>query len=68
MLAQTDLLGCLQRPEKDRRINDIRVETDRDFPLENIVFTPIEGYGWAPLGEGTLENDRLEFYLQLLSE
>ncbi|HJN72778.1 MAG TPA: hypothetical protein QGF58_02490 [Myxococcota bacterium] len=40
----------------------------KDFPLENIVFTPIEGYGWAPLGEGTLENDRLEFYLQLLSE
>lgn len=38
------------------------------FPLSNVVLTPIEGYGWVPLGEGTLTEDQFEFYLPLLSE
>ena len=35
------------------------------FPLENIVLTPVEGHGWVPLGEGSLEQDFFEFYLQV---
>ena len=37
----------------------------RGFELANVVLVEVDGYGWAPLGEGTLVDDTLEFIVTL---
>ncbi|MCP4809995.1 MAG: hypothetical protein GY884_32060 [Proteobacteria bacterium] len=39
----------------------------RGYELTNVVLTEVEDYGWAPVGEGTLVDDTLEFIAPLES-